>query len=98
MSVWIELEKKLATVPSSHPSRARYVDRVNYYGQPGEFDKQGRVVIPSRLRESAGMVGDVDVLGSFNVLDVWNHDRFIAKMQRDPYTDDDARALAQFGI
>jgi MraZ protein len=98
MPVWTELEQKLAAMPSTHPSRARYFDRVNYYGQPGELDKQGRVLIPSRLRESAGMVGDVDVFGQYNFLDVWNHDRFIAKMQREPFTDDDARALAQFGI
>ena len=42
--------------------------------------------------------GDVDVLGQFNYLDVWNHDRFLSKLQREPYTDDDARALSGFGI
>ena len=44
------------------------------------------------------MTGDVDVLGQFNYLDVWNHDRFLTKLQREPYTDDDARALSEFGI
>ena len=44
------------------------------------------------------MAGEVDVLGQVNCLDVWNHDRFSAKLQREPYTDDDARALAEFGI
>ena len=50
------------------------------------------------LRDSATMTGDVDVLGQYNYLDVWNHDRFLTKLQRDPYTDDDARALSEFGI
>jgi len=44
------------------------------------------------------MTGDVDVLGQVTYLDVWNHDRFLTKMQREPYTDDDARALSEFGI
>jgi hypothetical protein len=44
------------------------------------------------------MSGDVDVLGVYNYLDVWNHDRFLAKLQRDTYTDEDARALSEFGI
>ena len=44
------------------------------------------------------MAGDVDVLGQFNYLDVWNHDRFLAKLLREPYTDDDARSLSEFGI
>ena len=39
-----------------------------------------------------------DVLGQYSYLDVWNHDRFLTKLQRDPFTDEDARALAEFGI
>lgn len=98
MPVWIELEQKLAAMPSTHPSRLRFLDRVNYFGDLGELDAQGRVLVPYRLRDSAGMAGDVDVLGQVHYLDVWNHDRFLSKLQREPFTDDDARALAEFGI
>jgi MraZ protein len=98
MPVWLAHEEKLARVPSSHPARLKYFDRVNYFGQMAAIDGQGRVVIPPRLRDSAGMAGDVDVFGQYDYLDVWNHERFIAKLQREPYSDDDARALAEFGI
>ena len=98
LPVWLALEEKLARVPSTHPSRLKYFDRVNYYGQTAEVDSQGRVVIHSRLRDSAGMSGEVDVFGQYEWLDVWNHERFVAKMQRDPFTDDDARALSEFGV
>ena len=98
MPVWLEIEQKLGGMPSAHPSKLRFLDRVNYFGQLDELDAQGRVLIPLRLRESATMNGDVDVLGQVNYLDIWNHDRFLAKLQREPYTDDDARALAEFGI
>jgi MraZ protein len=98
MPVWLELEEKLAKVPSTHPARLKYLDRVNYYGQAAEIDAQGRVLIHARLRESAGMSGDVDVFGQYAYLDVWNHERFVAKLQREPYSDDDARALSEFGI
>jgi MraZ protein len=98
MPVWLEIEEKLAAMPSTHPSRQRFLDRINYFGSDGELDMQGRVIIPQRLREAATMNGDVDVLGQVNYLEVWNHDRLIAKMQRDPFTDDDARALSEFGV
>jgi MraZ protein len=98
MPVWIEVEQKLGAMPSTHPSRLRYLDRVNYFGQTAELDAQGRVIIPVRLRDSATMTGEVDVIGQYNYLDVWNHDRFLTRMQREPYSDDDARALAEFGI
>lgn len=98
MPVWLEKEEKLAQMPSTHPSRLRFLDRVNFFGQQAELDTQGRVLIPARLRETATMSGDVDVLGLYNYLDVWNHDRFLTKLQREAYSDDDARALAEFGI
>ena len=98
MPVWLEIEQKLGDMPSTHPARVRFLDRVNYYGQSVELDAQGRVLIPVRLRNSATMTGEVDVLGQFNCLDVWNHERFEAKLGREPYTDDDARALSEFGI
>ena len=98
MPVWLAHEEKLARMPSTHPARLKYLDRVNYYGQMGEIDAQGRVLIHGRLRDSASMTGEVDVLGQFNYLEVWNHERFVAKLQREPFSDDDARALAEFGI
>jgi MraZ protein len=98
MPVWLEIEQKVAAMPSTHLSRIRFFDRVNYFGQAAELDTQGRVLLPVRLRESASMVGDVDVLGQFNVLDVWNHERLLTKLQNEPYSDEDARALSEFGI
>jgi MraZ protein len=98
MPVWLEIEDKLGAMPTTHPSRLRFLDRASYFGQATELDTQGRVIIPLRLREAAMMTGDVDVLGVVTYLDVWNHDRFVTKLQRDPYSDDDARALAEFGI
>jgi len=98
MPIWLQIEEKLGQMPSTHPARLRFLDRVNYFGQAGELDAQGRVIIPVRLRDAATMSGDVDVLGQYNYLDVWNHDRFLTKLQRDPYSDDDARSLSEFGI
>lgn len=98
MPVWIEVERKLAEVPSTLPARGKYFDRVNYFGKPGEFDNQGRVSIHTRLRDAAAMVGDVDVFGQYNHLDVWNHERFTTRLDGQPFTDEDARALAVYGI
>ena len=98
MPVWLGIEEKLGKMPSSHPSRLRFLDRVNFFGQAAELDAQGRVLIPARLRETAAIAGDVDVLGLYDYLDTWNHDRLQAKLQRDPFTDDDAKALSEFGI
>jgi MraZ protein len=98
MPVWQALEARVAAMPSTHPARQKFLARVSYFGNTAEFDGQGRVMIPWQLREVAGMNGDVDVLGQIDHLEVWNHNRFLAKLAADPFTDADASALAGFGI
>ena len=98
MAVWADIEKKLSQIPSTHPSRLKFLDRVNYYGQTGELDAQGRIVIPAHLRSSASIVGDVRVFGRISYLEVWNDERFVQKLQREPWTDEDGLRLSEHGI
>ena len=98
MPVWIAVEEKIARVPSTNPARMRFLDRVNFFGQPAEFDRQGRVSVHPRLRESAGMAGVVAVIGQQNHLAVWNNERFLKRLEHDPFTEADARALSELGI
>lgn len=98
MPVWVGLEARLAKVPSTNPARQRFLDRVNFYGQVAELDAQGRVVIQPRLRDSAQITGEVDVLGQQSYLEVWNHERLAARLVAEPFTDEDAKTLSDFGI
>jgi MraZ protein len=98
MAVWLEVERRLAEVPSTNPSKLRFLERVNFFGQAAAMDKQGRVVVPPLLRESAAMAGDVSVLGLQNHLAVWNQKRLLERHKKEPFTDDDGRVLSGFGI
>jgi MraZ protein len=98
MSVWLEIERKLQAVPSTNPSKMRFLERVNFFGQTVSLDKQGRVVLPQLLRESAAMAGDVSVLGVQNHLEVWNQKRLLERFKKEPFTDEDGNTLSGFGI
>jgi MraZ protein len=98
LGVWQAIETRLAAIPSTNPSRVKFLDTVNYYGQTAELDNQGRVLIHPRLRESAHINGEVDVLGMLSYLDVWDHDRFATRIAQNRLTDDDMAALAAAGI
>ena len=98
MAVWLEVERRLMQMPRNHPTRLKFLDRVNYYGQTSELDSQGRVVIPALLRESASIVGDCRVFGRIEYLEVWNDQRFLQKLQREAWTDEDGMRLSEHGI
>jgi MraZ protein len=98
LPVWEEVERKLLALPSTLDERDRLLEAVNYYGAPTELDAQGRVLIPQKLRDSALMVGDVDVMGKLTVLEVWNHERLRARVEGKPLTKADLAVLAAAGI
>src|SRR5439155_22592033 len=99
MAVWLEIERRLAEVPSTNPSKTRFLDRVNFFGQTVSMDRQGRVVLPQMLRESAARACEVSVLGLQNHLAVWNLKRLQERLfKKEPFTDEDGKVLSEFGI
>jgi transcriptional regulator MraZ len=98
MKVWEEIEKKLAKLSSYNSAKQKFLSRTNYYGQVVEVDGQGRILIPPMLRESAEMKGEVDVQGQLTYLELWNHARFLERMNRNPITAQDEEAWNEIGI
>jgi len=95
---WLKLEEQLQQAPSMDKAVKKFLERTNYYGQTARADSQGRILIPSLLRESAAMQGEVAVLGPLNYLQVWNKQRWVEHMEKDPFTDEDMKALSAAGI
>ena len=96
---WEEIEKKLADQPSMIPAAKKFLDRANYYGQMQEMDGQGRILIYPMLRNEANLSGEVLVFGYLKYLEVWNADNFRrSRLEEQPYTDEDAEALARLGV
>ena len=98
MKVWNEIEDKLAKLPSSNKSKRKFLMRTSYFGQVVELDAQGRLLMPSILREKALLKGDVAVLGSLDYLEVMNDARAVDQMDKDPFSDEDEKALGDLGI
>jgi MraZ protein len=93
LSVWQEIEERLTNLPAFNPTKKRFLDRTNYYGQLSSMDKQGRILIASHLRESAEMAGEVAVLGYLNYLEVWNDTRYLKRLEDEPFTVEDEEQL-----
>jgi MraZ protein len=93
MKVWSEIEDKLAQKPSTDVAKRKFLMRTSYFGQVAELDGQGRLLLPAVLRDAAQTMGEVDVFGALNYLEVMNHTRVLDKLKNEPYTDADDTAL-----
>src|SRR6266568_1060973 len=81
MEEWERIEEKLARLSS--------LNRTNYYGQMVEIDGQGRLLIPSLLRDKAQIKGEVAVLGQLKYLEVRNEEALRTEIEEEPFTTED---------
>ncbi|MEW6771370.1 MAG: division/cell wall cluster transcriptional repressor MraZ [Bacillota bacterium] len=71
LAEWGKLEKRLYRLPFARAD-ARAFARLFFSGAAElEVDKQGRVLLPANLREYAGLVKDVVILGVSTRVEFW---------------------------
>jgi MraZ protein len=95
---WQRIEEKLARLSNFNPTKKKFLNRTNYYGQLVEIDGQGRVLIPALLRESAKIQGEVAVVGNLTYLEVQSIEAYMKDIEENPFTSDDEKTLDQLGI
>ena len=98
MPVWYDFQGRMAKVPSTSQAKAKLLERVNYFGQTGTIDAQGRLLVPAVLRNVAGIADDVVVLGNTDHLIVWNEERIQKRMAENPLTAEDWKELELHGV
>src|SRR5580693_8117385 len=86
---WERIEQKLAALSTFNPTKKKFLDRVNYYGQVIEMDGQGRLLIPSLLRDSAQIKGEVAVMGNLTFLEVRNLEVLRKQVEEEKFTPED---------
>lgn len=98
LTVWREFQERLAKVPSTSAAKDRLQQAVNYFGQLGTIDAQGRLLVPQILREVAKISGEVVVLGKEDHLEVWNSERIASKIFDEPVGPEDFKELELHGV
>jgi MraZ protein len=95
---WERIEQKLAALSNFNPTKKKFLDRTNYYGQQVEMDGQGRLLLPQLLREAGQIKGEVAVLGHLTFLVVRNLELFKREIEEEKFTPDDEKTLDELGI
>ena len=95
---WERIEQKLAGLSTFNPTKKKFLDRVNYYGQMVEMDGQGRLLLPQILREAAQLKGEVAVTGNLTHLVVRNLEAYRTEIEEQSFTSEDEKTLDDLGI
>jgi len=95
---WEQIEQKLAGLSTFNPTKKKFLDRVNYWGQQVEMDGQGRLLMPQLLRDAAQIKGEVAVTGQLKYLEVRNLELYRKEIEQQPFTSEDEKTLDELGI
>jgi len=95
MPVWNGIEEKLALLPAVHRAKLKFLTRVNTFGQAAKMDGQGRLLVPSLLRESAAVSGEALVLGQTDHLLLVDRGRHLSALKAGTFTDEDYDELSR---
>ena len=95
---WERIEQKLAGLSTFNPTKKKFLDRTNYWGQQVNIDGQGRVLVPQLLRDSAQIKGEVAVLGNLTCLIVRNLEALRKEIEEQAFTPEDEKTLDDLGI
>ncbi len=93
---WETFLGKLQLLPNKRDKREivrKFVAQANTV----EVDKQGRILVPSALREHAGLEKDVVLAGVIDKIEVWDKNRWDSESDIDDI-DDIAERLADLGL
>src|SRR5262249_3748224 len=95
LAVWRALEEKLAGLAAIHRAKNKFLERVNYFGQNGSLDGQGRILIPQILRDTAKLPPDVVVTGNIDHLVVCDRAGLASRLAGEDFTDQDYDELSK---
>ena len=101
---WEEVERHLfgkaagAEPPADAAVRNRILFHANRYGSEERVDAQGRLLVPSPLRETAGMKGPVKIQWQTNHLLVMSEDQFNEAIEANRLSQSDFELAARLGL
>lgn len=73
---WSAFEEKLGTLPITNKNSRQFTRFFLAGAAECELDKQGRILIPSVLREFAGLDKDVVLVGVASKIEIWSKERW----------------------
>ena len=76
MPTWAEQEKRLAELPMSDPSARAFKRFIYSNASEVDVDKQGRILIPAKLKDAAGLSKDLVTIGMLDRVEIWAKDQY----------------------
>lgn len=94
---WNAFEQKLTSLPLINKEARKFARFFLAGAAQVELDKQGRILLPSNLREFAGLDKDVVLVGVGSRIEIWSKEQW-EDMNSDVDMDDISSSMESLGL
>lgn len=73
---WMEVEQSLREMAKRKPELRPLILGITANAHEVTLDKQGRILVPDRLREAVGLGAEGLIIGALDRIEIWEPERF----------------------
>lgn len=95
---WNDFVDKLRALPEGRKETRQILRHFLARATVCEVDKQGRILIPAKLREHAGLLKDIVFVGVLSKVEIWSRERWDENESSIDDVDDITEKLSELGI
>ncbi|MCL1810279.1 MAG: division/cell wall cluster transcriptional repressor MraZ [Clostridiales bacterium] len=96
---WEEFTKKLTSLPDYDGISRKNKRDLGKISEFCEIDKQGRIVVPQKLREYAGIERELVTVGVFDKIEVWSKEEWErTENGEQPDPGEIAKKMMEYGV
>lgn len=97
---WNEFSKKFTSLPVSNKNAQKVMRMLYASAVEREPDKQGRILLSNELKDHAGIIDEVKIIGMSTRVELWSRQEWeeYSELDEDEMDDETMDALAELGI
>jgi len=95
---WRALEDRLRANPKFKREQRDFLRFVYSSAEDVAMDSQGRILVPQGLRQRAGIMREVVIIGMMDTIEIWDKGRWGTKVASAPSPEELSAKLGELGI
>jgi MraZ protein len=95
---WRAIEDRLRANPKFKREQRDFLRFVYSSAEDVAIDSQGRILVPQGLRQRAGIMREVVIIGMMDTIEIWDKGRWGAKVASAPSPEELSAKLGELGI
>lgn len=98
LKTWRGIEDRIRAKPTFNPQMREFLRSVYSSAEDVAIDPQGRILISQGMRQRTGITREVVIIGAMDLIEIWDKERWAAKVAMASSAEDLTAKLGELGV